>query len=589
LIHPPSNRRQLPPILIALVAVALLIASQLTIPAAGAATRAVHFGGRTVEVPRSWPVYRLAEHPGMCVRLDRRAVYLGTPAANQSCPADAVGGRRAILVDPSAGADRAAASAASVPRARASAGGSVFTGLGFDACSAPSSKTMAAWDDSPYRAIGVYIGGSNRACSQPNLTASWVSAQVAAGWHLIPTYVGLQAPSSSCSSCAKLTSAQASAQGTAAAVDAVNQAAAVAMGPGSPIYFDMESYSPGGSATAATLTFLEAWTNKLHALGYVSGVYSSSASGIADLADQLGSDYVQPDDLWIANWNGQQSTSDSVVPSNAWSAHQRIHQYRGGHNETYGGATINIDNNYVDGATVGTGTLAAADDNPVGWLDLTGAKPGYVRVKGWAFDPNAPTTPLGIRVFVGGQAGMAGALEYELGPIATRSRPDVAAKYREAGAKHGFDASFSTLKSGPQPVCAYAIGIAPGEDSLLGCKTTKIPAAITVSHLRATAHGVQLRLTCEWPAGTECPGQLALRTRFRIAQHRGHRRPPRIRVVTRSLGHRTFRLTGARSHAFRIPLSAGGRLLLQQRGKLRTQLIAAIPGGRRIYVLKLGD
>lgn len=566
----------------------VLAASQLAIPVAGAATREVHFGGRTVEAPRSWPVYRLADHPGMCVRLDRRAVYLGTPAANQSCPADAVGARQAILVDPSAGADRAAASAASVPRALASAGGSVFTGLGFDACSAPSSKTMAAWEDSPYRAIGVYIGGANRACSQPNLTASWVSAQVAAGWHLIPTYVGLQAPSSSCSSCAKLTSAQASAQGTAAAVDAVNQAAAVAMGPGSPIYFDMESYSPGGSPTAATLTFLEAWTNKLHALGYVSGVYSSSASGIADLADQLGSDYVQPDDLWIANWNGQQSTSDSVVPSNAWIPHQRIHQYRGGHNETYGGATINIDNNYVDGATVGTGTLAAADDNPVGWLDLTGAKPGYVRVKGWAFDPNAPTTPLGIRVFVGGQAGMVGALEYELGPIAIRSRPDVAARYREAGAKHGFDASFSTLKSGPQPVCAYAIGIAPGEDSLLGCKTTKIPIAITVSHLRATAHGVQLRLTCEWPAGTECPGQLALRTRFRVAMHRGHRQPPRIRVVTRSLGRRSFRLTGARSHAFRIPLSAGGRLLLQQRGKLRTQLIAAIPGGRRTYTLKLG-
>jgi hypothetical protein len=589
LIHLPSNRRQLPPIFIALVAVAMLVASQLAIPVAGAATREVHFGGRLVDVPRSWPVYRLAEHPGMCVRLDRRAVYLGTPGANQRCSAaDAVGGRRAILVDPSAGSGRAAASAVPAPRASASAGGSVFTGLGFDACSAPSAKTMAAWAGSPYRAIGVYIGGANRACSQPNLTATWVSAQVAAGWHLIPTYVGLQAPSSSCSSCAKLTSAQASAQGSAAAIDAVGQAAAVAMGPGSPIYFDMESYSPGGSATAATLTFLEAWTEKLHALGYVSGVYSSSASGIADLADQLGSGYVEPDNLWIANWNGQQSTTDTLVPSSGWSGHQRIHQYRGGHNETYGGETINIDNNYVDGATVGTATLSAGDDNPVGYLDLTSAKPGYVRVKGWAFDPDAPTTALGVRVYVGGQAGAAGALEYELGPIAGRSRSDVAAKYPEAGTKHGFDITFSTLKSGPQPVCVYAIGIAPGEDSLLGCKSTRIPVAITISHLRTTAHWVQLRLTCAWPSGTECPGQLALRTRFRVAQRRGHGRPPRLQVVTRSLGRRTFRLSGARSHAFRIPLSAQGRLLLKQRGKLRTQLVAAIPGGRRTYVLKLG-
>ena len=403
MIYRRRHRRRPPAIAIALAALALLIICwQAAISPADALAREVHFQGRSVEVPRSWPVYRLAEHPGMCVRLDRRAVYLGSPSANQHCPADAVGGRRAILVDPNARADRAAASAAfPAPRAQVSAGGAVFTGLGFDACSAPSSKTMAAWADSPYRAIGVYIGGANRACSQPNLTAAWVSAQVAAGWHLIPTYVGLQAPTGSCSSCAELSSSQATSQGTAAAVDAVNQASALAIGPGSPIYFDMESYSRTASASAATLAFLEAWTNKLHALGYVSGVYSSGASGVADLVGQLGSDYVLPDDLWVADWNEQASSSSSYVPASAWAGHQRIHQYRGGHNETYGGATINIDNNYVDGATVGTATLSLGDDNPIGFLDLTGAKPGQVRVKGWAFDPNSPTSPLAVRVFVG--------------------------------------------------------------------------------------------------------------------------------------------------------------------------------------------
>ena len=70
---------------------------------------------------------------------------------------------------------------------------------------------------------------------------------------------------------------------------------------------------------APTLAFLEAWTEKLHSLGYVSGVYSSSASGIADLAAELGSGYVQPDNLWFANWNGQASSADSYIPSNAWS------------------------------------------------------------------------------------------------------------------------------------------------------------------------------------------------------------------------------------------------------------------------------
>ncbi|MGB7685894.1 MAG: glycoside hydrolase domain-containing protein, partial [Solirubrobacterales bacterium] len=198
-------------------ALAVLTMWQGALATSGAGARTIEFAGRAVEAPASWPVFRLSEHPRMCVRLDRRAVYLGTPAPNQRCPAEAVGRRRAILVDPAAAAR--ASSLPTLPRRVARAGGAIFTGLGFDACTAPSSRTMSAWALSPYRAVGVYIGGLNRACSQPNLTSSWVTAQTAAGWHLIPTYVGLQAPTSSCTSCAKLTATQASAQGTAAAVD----------------------------------------------------------------------------------------------------------------------------------------------------------------------------------------------------------------------------------------------------------------------------------------------------------------------------------------------------------------------------------
>jgi hypothetical protein len=590
------NRRPLPALALLAAALALVGACLLAVPAGApaagpraAAPRTLEFQGRTVHVPDGWPVYRLAQHPRMCVRLDRRAVYLGSPSPNQHCPAGAIGRRRAIVVDPVAARARAGALSLTRPRASASAGGSVFTGLGFDACSTPSSRTMAAWAASPFRAIGVYIGGANRACSQPNLTSTWVAAQTEAGWHLIPTYVGLQAPTSSCSSCAKLSSSQATAQGVAAAVDAVAQASAVAIGPGSPIYFDMEAYTRTSGATAATLAFLEAWTEKLHSLGYLSGVYSSSSSGIADLAGTIGSGYVEPDDLWIANWNGSQTTTDPVVPASAWTPHERIHQYQGGHNETYGGATINIDSDFVDAATVGTATLAAASEDPIGYLDLTGAPaPGTLRVKGWAFDPNAPTQTLAVRVFVGGRAGAPGALEYELGPVASRSRKDILAEYPEAGPRHGFDVSFPTLKSGRQPVCVYAVDVEPGADLLLGCKSTAIPVAITLSNVRQTAAGVKVRIACAWPAGTACPGRLMLRASFKLATPRGHGRPPRIRVVTRSLGRRTFGLSGSGSHAYLIPLSSQGRQLLSQRGKLRTQLIAAIPGGRRIATLSLG-
>ena len=575
---------------IAICAIALLACWSVAAPA-GAEARSIHFDGQRVEAPRSWPVYRLSEHPGMCVRLDRRAVYLGTPAANQRCPVEAAVGRRQAILVEGARAAGASASALAIPQrpiATASAGGSVFTGLGFDACTAPSSQAMSAWGDSPYRAVGVYIGGSNRGCSQPNLTASWVNAQTDAGWFLIPTYVGLQAPTSACSSCAKISTSQASAQGTAAASDAVAQASALGMGAGSPIYNDMEAYTQTSSATAATLAFLEAWTEKLHSLGYQSGVYSSSASGIEDLVDQIGTGYNLPDHLWFANWNGQASSSDPYVPSSAWANHQRIHQYRGGHDERYGGVTINIDNNYVDGGTVGNSAPPAANEDPLGFLDFTGSPaPGQLRVKGWALDKNAPTQPLAIRVYVGGRASAPRALAHELGPVASQPRLDVGSKYRQAGAAHGFDLSFPTVKSGPQPICAYAINVGPGADRLLGCKDATIPVAITLSNPKVTAKGVRVRVACAWPAGTQCPGQLSLRTKFRVGVSGKGGRALRTKVVRRSLGRRAFQLTGERAHAFLIPFTAGGRTLLDQRDDLKAQLVGAIPGGRRIAVLTL--
>ena len=89
-------------------------------------------------------------------------------------------------------------------------------------------------------------------------------------------------------------------------------------------------------------------------------MYSSAASGISDLVAAYGTGYLEPDDIWIGDWNGRQTTSDPYVPSGDWANHQRLHQYRGGHNETYGGVTINIDNDYLDGATGGA-SVAFAD------------------------------------------------------------------------------------------------------------------------------------------------------------------------------------------------------------------------------------
>jgi len=255
-----------------------------------------------------------------------------------------------------AAAIRSARPVAGARPARAFSGpGGVFTGLGFDACSAPSTSEMSAWSSSPYRAIGVYIGGANMACSQANLTSNWVSQQSAAGWHLIPIYVGLQAPSNSCG-CASISPASATTQGAAAARDAVTLAQTIGLGAGNPLYFDMEGYTPETGDSPAVLAFLAAWTEQLHTSGYESGVYSSADSGITDLVSRLGSAYKEPDDIWIGNWNGAKSTSDPNVPSGDWPAHQRLHQYQGGHDEIYHGVTINIDGDYLDGATAAAGS-----------------------------------------------------------------------------------------------------------------------------------------------------------------------------------------------------------------------------------------
>ncbi|MBS1860872.1 MAG: DUF1906 domain-containing protein [Actinobacteria bacterium] len=617
MISGPGKRLPAHLLLGAFLLIAALAAAADSARAEAARARTVHFGGRAVQVPPGYRVVRVAPGSHACVRLDRRVVYLGGPSAEQRCPAGPLlGKRRAIVIGAGGGRisgdsralsgvarlrgaalaralargalSRARTGAAHGSRARASraiatasVGGSIFTGLGFDTCATPSTSAMAAWGESPFRGVGIYIGGENSACAQPNLSSSWVSAQTTAGWHLIPTYVGLQATTSSCGSCAKMTAVAAASQGQAAAEDAVADATAIGIGAGSPIYFDMESYSPTTSATTAVLTFLEAWTNTLHALGYQSGVYSSGGSGIADLGRQVGSGRPLPDDIWIAEWNNQENTLSPVVPSTAWANHQRIHQYRGGHNDTYGGVTINIDSDYVDGATVGLGTPPVGESDPIGSLELTGAPAkGQVRVKGWALDPDAPTEALAINVVVGGREGQKGVETYELGQIANQARPDVALTHKVAGPNHGFDTSLVTIKSGPQPICVYALNVALGGNRLLGCKTTTIPVAITLSGLRATRSGIAVNVTCEFPSGTECPGHLGLRTTFRVVTPR-RRKPPRIHSVTRSIGQRTFHLKGASWHRFVLPLTTGGRQLLTERGRLRTQLIASIPGGRR--------
>jgi len=232
-----------------------------------------------------------------------------------------------------------------------------FHGRGFDTCAAPSLRSMAAWRASPFQAIGIYVGGSNRACGDGNLSARWVTAARRLGWHLAPLYVGLQPPCVGQHGLAPISrnAAKAAKQGVAAGRDAARRAAVFGLGRSTPIYFDMEAYNravPGCSH--AVLTFLSGWTAELHRHHERAGVYGSAGSTVADLVRAYNhAGFHRPDAVWFADWSGVPTLTTRFLPDWAWAGHQRIAQYRGGHLERYGGVTLNIDSDVIDTSLVG--------------------------------------------------------------------------------------------------------------------------------------------------------------------------------------------------------------------------------------------
>jgi len=316
-------------------------------------------------------------------------VYLGNPAADQACPSLLVGTTQALLIQPGPKSSAQSSvenqvareitvtaplikvtakydtdpsqvqqilSSASLPKAvihapdpteapaavpALSSSVASYIGLGFDTCAAPSAAYMKAWrSNSPYRAIGVYIGGSDEACAQPNLTKGWLTKQAAAGWHFMPMYVGPQAEFGELGR-------HPGHQGQAAARDAVAQAERLGFGAGTPIYYDMEAYPP--RKTGKALRFLTAWTSWLHTFGYKSGIYSSSSAAVTALAHQYTTGkYALPNVMFDALWNGKANTSDSVMRATEWSSHRRVHQFSGNDSKNYGGDSINIDRDYLN-------------------------------------------------------------------------------------------------------------------------------------------------------------------------------------------------------------------------------------------------
>lgn len=189
--------------------------------------------------------------------------------------------------------------------------------IGLDLCQAPGTGPMSTWwSSSPYFDIGIYVGGSTRSCSQPNLIASWVKTVTGQGWGLISLWPGPQAPCTCAPSnppstwpnCTNFwrayidTSGGAYAQGQAEADAATNGSRSamqkLGLGTGSVIYYDIENYTPSttcsGNPTGSYVnSFLSGWVSEIQHNGYIAGVYGNPApastwyAGVRDIPRSL--------------------------------------------------------------------------------------------------------------------------------------------------------------------------------------------------------------------------------------------------------------------------------------------------------------
>jgi hypothetical protein len=115
---------------------------------------------------------------------------------------------------------------------------------------------------------------------------------------------------------------------------------------------------------------------------------------------------------------------------------------------------------------LGCRTVSLPTGSPKGLIDAaTVTAPGQLQLRGWAFDPDVADS-VRVDVYVDGK----GATSVQ----ATDNRPDIARLFPLYGAAHGFHTTLK-LTGGKHDVCLFAINIAGGGNTLLGCRTVSLP------------------------------------------------------------------------------------------------------------------
>jgi hypothetical protein len=208
---------------------------------------------------------------------------------------------------------------------------------GFDTCAAPSAALMTSWwTNSPYYNIGIYLGGSNRSCSQPNLTSSWVSSAVngpTSRWGLIPLWVGPQMPNGTCTSrffntYVSLNTTTAYNQGRTEGSNAYTAAVGLNMDvTDMPLVLDLEGYNGATACRDAAKSYVSGWTYQL-------SLYPAQRSGVyGSASNSYPSDWAtltrKPDFIFFAEQNstGSNVNASNYLSGTLWTQSQRHKQY----------------------------------------------------------------------------------------------------------------------------------------------------------------------------------------------------------------------------------------------------------------------
>jgi hypothetical protein len=294
----------------------------------------------------------------------------------------------------------------------------IFIGQGFDRCEIPTLSQMQAWwGNSPYKVVNLYIGGSSRACSNNALISSYLFLLNQQGWKFIPTWVGPQAPCTSYLSRMSSDVNTAHTQGVTQANLAVDRLAELGLTDpqktGSVIYYDIEAYGTNQACRDAVNAFMNGWVSQVRARGNQAGVYGSTLcdTGLSDFLNGAN----PPDVIWPARWyhnlgsgfydpNASVWNLGSCIPNTAWANHQRIRQYEGDHYETWGGLTLDIDSNVLDGV------VAVPYDYPfVSQILRTGTSPTRAATLDFSVTFSKPVTGVNLADFALTTSGISGA------------------------------------------------------------------------------------------------------------------------------------------------------------------------------------